>query len=263
MILPAEITDLPSLPPLQPADWPDIVPNMRFYIDSLYCYPVKYAEDNIIKGIGVYILFGETAWLAHIIVHPEYRHQGIGMMITKHLMDLLKNKVKSILLIATPMGLPVYMKAGFIKDSEYLFFNDGKFNGIHDNSNISVLHQRYIPQILELDADISGEDRSVLIREHLEIGWVYQVNDKVEGYFLPDLKEGLIIAKNDEAGISLMKKKYSTVQNAVIPEQNKSGIEFLQSAGYNFWRVGTRMYIGNRIYWKPENIYGRISGGCG
>ena len=56
--------------------------------------------------------------------------------------------------------------------------------------------------------------------------------------------EGLIIAKNSDAGIELMKLKYSMVDRAVIPSNNLAGLRFLQLNGFKQVATGKKMILG-------------------
>jgi hypothetical protein len=83
-------------------------------------------------------------------------------------------------------------------------------------------------------------------------------------YYLPNLGEGAIYADSAEAGIELMKLKYSTVDKAVIPAENNIGVEFLQQNGFiKTDSIGKRMILGKDIDWKPECFYSRIGGNYG
>jgi len=47
-----------KLCPLQPIDWPDIIPDFGFYCRSPFCFPIGAMVDNRIAGlVGVSILF--------------------------------------------------------------------------------------------------------------------------------------------------------------------------------------------------------------
>jgi len=99
MFEPITINDLTDLIKLQPPDWPNIIPNIQFYIDSPFCKPIKIVTNCRIVGIGSSIEFASTAWLAHIIVNPDDRKSGIGSFIVKTLIENIdRNKIKSILL---------------------------------------------------------------------------------------------------------------------------------------------------------------------
>ncbi len=84
------------------------------------------------------------------------------------------------------------------------------------------------------------------------------------GYLIPGLREGLIVAENEEAGFALMNAKYATVDKAVLPADNKAGVDFLLKRGFaDTGKKGTRMIRGKDIPWKPEMIYSRIGGNVG
>ena len=70
--------DLNEIRKLQPEGWPDIVTDFEYYLDSAFCNPIKTVLGGKIVGVGVTIIFGESAWIAHIIVDKEFRKRGIG-----------------------------------------------------------------------------------------------------------------------------------------------------------------------------------------
>ena len=120
---PLEKEDLYLLPSLQPEGWGNILPAHEIYLRSPCCFPLKFTDDEILIGLGTLIVHNDSAWLAHIIVHPGLRKKGIGQLITKTLMDAAFLKHCDLLtLIATDVGEPVYSKLGFETDTEYVFF---------------------------------------------------------------------------------------------------------------------------------------------
>ncbi|MEZ4822611.1 MAG: GNAT family N-acetyltransferase [Ignavibacteria bacterium] len=123
-IQPLRHSDIGQLKELQPPDWNDIAPHFKYYIDSPYSNPVKIVSENKITGIGTTIKNKDSAWLAHIIVHPEYRNKGLGKKITDALVKSIdRRKYKTIYLIATKLGYPVYLKSRFELEGEYAHFN--------------------------------------------------------------------------------------------------------------------------------------------
>lgn len=118
-----QFSDLDEIKRFQPEGWADIIPDFEFYIRSDYCYPVKTKIGDKITGVGALIVFENTAWLAHIIVDPDYRKQGIGFQIVEELLNELKYRsINSWLLLATELGQSVYSKAGFRVVTEYAYF---------------------------------------------------------------------------------------------------------------------------------------------
>ncbi len=258
--------DFEQIKLLQPEGWSDITDNFQFYLDNDYCYPYKVIVENKLIGVGASIVLKNTAWLAHIIVDKNFRNQGIGYKITKYLIDDLEKKsIETVLLIATAMGEPVYKKLGFKVISNYLSLKrENPWKQTEISNDIIPYQHDYYSKILELDKEISGEDRMRLIESHIKNSMVYKENGEIKGFYIPDLGEGLVSAKDSKAGIELLKLKHGKVNKAVLPEENKTGINFLRENGFSKPEIkGKKMILGKSIYWKPECYYSRIGGNIG
>ena len=258
--------DLEKIRELQPEGWGDIIQDFKFYIQSPVCYPIQTKINDKIVGVGTSISFVTTSWLAHIIVDNDFRNKGIGSHIVNELMEKLKkDSILSISLIATELGQPIYEKAGFRAVTDYTFLKREKVWEQNNNCNQIVLFQeKYSPMVYSLDKKISGEDRKILLQDYLFDSVLYIENNEVLGYYIPSLKEGLIFAETEVAGIELMKIKYSKIDKAVLPIDNEVGIEFLKQNGFvEINKKGTRMICGENINWSPKKIYSRIGGNFG
>lgn len=257
--------DIPFIQKLQPDGWSNIVPKFQFYIkNKSWCNPVKVKIDNQIVGVGCGIIFNKTGWLAHIIVDSNYRKQGIGTFIVNNLCNLLKvNGVETISLIATEYGYPVYEKIGFIKETEYAFFEKEDVLLQNISNNIKNYSECYEQEIYDLDKIVSGEERYPLINLYLEKSMLYIKDDKVLGFYIPELDEGLIIANNVEAGIELMKLRYSKTNKGVLPVDNLEGIQFLKNNGFKEIKRAKRMVYGNLYLWDKKCLFNRIAGNFG
>ncbi len=258
--------DLDNISHLQPDGWSEIISSFRYYIDSVFCHPIKTIVNNKIVGIGTSIIFRNTIWIAHIIVDMDHRKRGIGSSIVEKLLkDLKSNSIDTCLLIATELGQPIYKQAGFRNVSKYLFFKrDKPLSNLLISNNVMPVKDEFYSTIIELDKKISGENRETLLCRYIENSIVFIKNDELIGHYIPGLGEGLIIADNAEAGIELMKVKYSKINEAVIPLENTAGIEFLQQSGFTETKTkATRMILGKDINWKPKKIFSRIGGNFG
>jgi hypothetical protein len=258
--------DIQKLGKLQPDGWTDIIPDFEFYVKSDFCIPIKATFDNQIVGVGVSILYHRTCWLAHIIVDENHRNRGIGSQITHALLNHPGCKsVDTFLLFATEMGFPIYRRAGFRSVDEYTFLErDKPWRDVQISPAIVPYDHDFYSGIMMLDHEITGEERSNLLSGFLQNTVVYINKSAVEGFFMPELREGLIIAGTAGAGLELMKVKYSRSDKAVIPEENKTGIDFLLKNGFIVTsKKVTRMVKGNDIPWMPQNIYSRIGGNFG
>ncbi len=257
--------DIHYLRELQPDDWLDIIPIFEYYINTSFCKPIKVVIENRIVGIGTAILFNNSAWLAHIIVDPEFRKKGIGSSIVNHLLGYLKNiGFETISLIATDLGYPVYEKAGFREQTEYVFFEKKEpLKDYYRSKNVVQYTSINAEDIFSLDKTVTGEDRRILLNDKLENSYVYKKNGNLMGFYLPELGDGLIIADNEEAGIELMRLRYSIINKGVLPIDNIEGIRFLKENGFLEIKRAKRMILGKGFSWQPGKVFNRVGGNLG
>lgn len=261
MIKPFCKEDLSSLPALQPDGWANNISHaFDYYLENPFCFPFKYVVDGNIAGTGCGINYGKTAWIAHIIVHKDYRRQGIGLKIVEHANKLLLHHgVETISLIATLMGEPVYRKAGFNICCEYSFYNGDNSTDFKISENIVPYNKKHYNELLEFDKKHTGENRNLILQD-LHNTSLYIINNTIEGYYIPDLGQGHIIADNSTAGIELMKLRLRDNKDFVLPSDNDSGINFLEELGFSKSTTAKRMYYGKALNLNPQCIYNRIAG---
>lgn len=256
--------DIPPLSHLQPEGWPDIIPVFDFYTKSSFCFPIKVTINNKIAGIGVTIIHNDVAWLAHIIVDSGYRRQGIGLQITQSLVEIVEeNNCSTVYLIATELGEPVYKKVGFVTETKYFFHKNVVKKDRMISGSIRQYEDEYNEQIRALDKAVSGEDRMMHLEEYLNNCRIYSHGDVVEGYYMPTLQEGLIIADTETAGIELLKLHLKDNDRVVIPEENHVARKFLEETGVGEVKTVKRMRLGKERNIRFSNIYNRIGGNVG
>jgi GNAT superfamily N-acetyltransferase len=263
-IEPFTLSDIAHLSPLQPEGWLPLGPYYEFYVNTPFCHPVKCTIDGRMAGIGCAIRHRTTGWLAHIIVAPECRRQGIGTFITKWLMNILINEYhfKTLHLAATPLGLPIYRQLGFRPISDYVFMRDGMIKDEPPPETVPF-SEGLRDAALAMDKAASFEDRSQLLEPHWSHGRFVKNNGALEGYYLPTLGEGYIVATRPDVGLALMRIKHRNGGVAVVPEENQEAMLYLRENGYTEYRRGTRMIYGDPLPWRPEMIFGRIGGNLG
>ena len=101
---------------------------------------------------------------------------------TKTLVDRLEElEFKTISLIATNAGEPIYNKLGFIKEYEYHFFSKDQAQLIEvDRGRLRTGGRPFLKQIMELDKQLFGENRWPVLREHLESAMVFVENEMLK-----------------------------------------------------------------------------------
>ncbi len=266
-IAPFAPADLAALPPLRPEGWQDLQPPFRFYLSHPGCLPVKALAGHIIAGVGAGIVFENSGWLAHIITHPNRRRQGVGTAIVAHLMHTLVDThgCRSLSLVATDLGRPLYRKAGFTDRAEYAFFNRDAAAAAQAGAEpmIRPLQAEDEESVLDLDRRVSGENRAWVLREHLSQGLVYGERPTPAGCYLPTLGEGLILAGTQAAGRALLGRKIPSAARIVLPADNADGVSLLIAAGYRETTRCWRMHYGEPLAWRPASVYARIAGNMG
>ena len=183
---------------------------------------------------------------------------------TKALIELgHKNLCRTLLLIATALGEPVYKKFGFEVDTQYVFFDDGTLSSKNFSAQISILQQHDEQSLFKMDRLVSGEDRKKLLQGHLNNVQVVFEDNTLKGFYMPTLGDGLIIADSPGAGLALMKLRMGSTKKFCIPLLNEHGINFLHQNGFTEYRRASRMILGERIPWDGSKIYNRIGGNLG
>lgn len=264
-ILPFTTTDLSLLSQLQPEGWHDIVPVYTFYNASPFCFPIKVTIANELVGIGTTVMHNDVAWLAHIIVHPNYRNRGLGKFITQSLIENIDTRFcKTIYLIATALGEPVYEKLGFETETEYVFYKDlATDKTFIPSPNIIPYTKAHYEHIQRLDQQASGENRFFHFEQHLSTASVYTINNHVEGYYIPDFHEGLIVATSSEAGTAFMQKRLTTKEHAAFPIDNSAAISYMSMQGFEPFKTAKRMRLGEIRDVDYSKIFNRIAGSIG
>lgn len=258
-------SDIDLLRQLQPEAWTDIRPYFYYYSASDFCQPLKISDDGKIIAVGTNIQHRDSAWLAHIIVHPEHRNKGLGKEMAAALINNLDRKrFRTFYLDATDMGYPVYKKLGFETETEYIHLS-----GLHtdqylsDPAAIVPFHNQYRDELLALDRKISAEDRINILDSHLRFSLVYMFEGHVQGAYFPSLLDGFVLATNSLAGTELMKIRMRNKPSARFPSENQECTDFLVENGYRITGTSKRMILGEKRDWNGKGIFHRISGGLG
>lgn len=261
-------SDLPLIKDFAPPEWHvDLSQLFGRHFGRPYFHPLAAEVDGRTVGCAEGLLQGNAGWLGNIIVLPEFRGHGIGRALTESLVALFKRKgVQYQILVATPLGEPIYRKLGFETVSQYLFFEKQDAPGSLDAvPGVRPLTAVDYEDVFALDRLVTGEIRSPFLRGFLQAAWAHVDSaGQLDGYYLPQLGNGLVIARNDAAGLALMRHKHNQGPGAsCVPEQNAMATAFLQGNRFGeAWRA-PRMTLGPDLRWQPEHVYSRGSGYCG
>src|SRR4051794_27734167 len=128
--------------------------------------PLVAEQDGRIVATGVASAHGWAGWVGVIFVAPERRGTGLGRLITRAVIEDLEGRgCATQILIASPMGRPIYEREGFtVLDRQIRFSIDGlpQDDGPPD-AGIRTYDPRDLASIVELDRYATGEDRRMVI----------------------------------------------------------------------------------------------------
>jgi len=259
-------SDIPMLNGITPVSWNSPVEHiLDRYFTSPFFHPLIAEIGDEIAGIGHLIITGNTGWLGNIIVRKKFKNQGIGKIITEQLISLDEN-CTSLLLIATEEGYPLYSKLGFQSSHHYLFYHEGAIDR-SESGNVQHAIEKDYPGILDLDMEVTGEYRQALLKPFLASAVICKTKDnqEVRGYYLMGFGDGLIVARDQESGLNLLKYKlyHHPEKQLCIPESNVVARNFLEQHTYKQYLKVPRMYMRSEVKWNPEMIFSRASGYTG
>jgi GNAT superfamily N-acetyltransferase len=263
-----EPAEIPLLKDFAPPDWKsDLSALFTFHFGQPYFHPIVAEVDGAIVGCAEGLLNGKVGWLGNIVVLPEYRGRGIGHALTAQLVDYFsRNGCSAQVLIATQMGEPVYRRLGFEVRSRYIFLGREQTSPPADLPAVQRLAPADHLPLLALDRRITGEDRQAFLGRFLADAWVYRPSPDaaIEGFYLPGLGNGPVLADNDEAGLSLLHFKLGQgCQIVVVPVSNSAALGLLLETGFVETTRAPRMVLGKEVGWQPARVYGRGAGYCG
>lgn len=236
------------------------------YIDQKGYFPFIVKSSKEMAGVCQILINDTIGWLGMIVVNEPFRRKGIGQMMTDQLIKKgWESECQTQALFATEMGEPLYKKLGFETDQIYVkCIPPESLPPLTLSDHIIPYHPDYHSKILELDYQTTGEKRECFLSLFLKSGYVYFDHEGLKGYFLPNLGQGLIIAKEPMAGFALMNFKMSFFGKIFfLPEKNQEMIAYLLSLKYTVTDRIPRMILGKNPHIMDENIYCRGSGFSG
>jgi ribosomal protein S18 acetylase RimI-like enzyme len=264
------IDDLPSLSTLQPPGWRDLEEVFTSFLRVRSCRSFVAALDGRVVATGLATVNGTVGWVGMIIVHPDFRNRGIGTRMTREVMDYLTyRRCKTLALTATSMGRPVYEKLGFRVQTENHFYRGVGDDRLERHPNVKVMNTIDLRQCMGLDRRITGEDRTELLLDSFQSGWlVVDPNlDTIQG-FCANTTLGSPTVAIDPAAIPVlldMKRVQagSGPLQIVVPTENTVAREYLTQNGFEELAVSPRMTLGQNMTWRPSLVIDRFMGAIG
>jgi GNAT superfamily N-acetyltransferase len=253
--------------------WGDRTVFLEWAVGHPSCQAFLAEIDGRIVGTGVATANGPVGWVGTIFVAPDERGRGIGAALTRAVVgDLERRGCRTLVLIATDEGRPVYERQGFAVQTRYVRYAAPSGPTPLADDLVRGFRPEDLPVVVELDRVATGEDRSAILRSFAEpeTGRIAERPDGRVGGFLVRSPWGgkALIAPDPDDALRLLDWRRSRAApdrpiGIALLEENGTGRRRLAEAGWQERPGGTRMIRGEPLAWRPEMIWGQFNGALG
>jgi ribosomal protein S18 acetylase RimI-like enzyme len=225
-------------------------------LEPLGCFAVS-LKSKLVATVTNTRYGDNLAWIGMMLVHPDFRRQGLATMLVNKCLDFLRTSgTRCVKLDATPTGQKVYEKLGFEVEWPFRRWTLQRIplNSQHVAGKVSPASQGshdFPDQVCELDASAFGADRSELIRD---LTPSTDVRFRGSGYgllrpgYLADYLGPVVSGSLADAG-DLIRELIDESPRTIfwdIPSPNDSAVRLAQSLGFQPGRDLIRMQIGRQ-----------------
>lgn len=173
---------------------------------------------------------------------------------------------RTLCLNATNVGRRIYERCGFVAQTTYHVFKGAAVDKPH-HPRLRSLSSNDWAALCALDREVTGEDRSHLLRALGPQGWVITdgTPGRLSGYYIPaPWGIGPAVALDPEGGglcLDLMRAQagYGARYYPALLAENQAGAAYLKGAGFAELLQLARMVRGEPLVWRPEAVWGFIN----
>jgi GNAT superfamily N-acetyltransferase len=256
------------------ADWGDRRTWFEFATTQPACRPVVAEVDGRLAGTGVGTANGPVGWVGTIWVDPAVRGAGLGRALTQAVIDDLETAgCRTLLLVATEQGLPLYERMGFERQTRYRILEAPGLDPAATAADpaIRAFEASDLDAILALDLAATGEDRGHAIRRFAaaDTTKVLEVDGEVRGFVIrAPWGGGATVARVAGEALRILdaRRRASGPGGRVrvgVVEENAPGLAALEASGLAPIWSAPRLIRGEPLDWHPEWIWGQFNHAMG
>jgi predicted N-acetyltransferase YhbS len=255
------------------ADWGDRRLNLDFVTRHAETQPFVAEADGEIVGTGVLSVNGSVGWIGTIFVEPAWRRRGVGMALTQATIDAAEEAgCRTLLLVATDAGRPLYEKIGFEVQTWYRILEAPGLGDAAIDPRIRPFAAGDLAPMARLSAAATGEDRTHLLKAFAspETASCLVRDDGTLGGFVVRAPwgGGSTIAPHLEDAEAILHARRvgrgpeQRIRAGLVAE-NAAGLERLLATGWTDSWGAPRLIRGEPLRWQPEAIWGQFNHALG
>ena len=272
---------LPAIRPMTRADvdpvakalllenWGDRRLNLEFVTRYEAARPFVAVADGEIVGPSVASIHGTVAWIGTVWVRSDRRRRGLGRELTRITIDAAESAgARTLLLVATDAGRPLYEGLGFEVQTWYLILEAPGLDGEAVDPAVRPFRTSDLAAIAALDAAATGEDRGQVLATFAtpDTARVFERADRSVGGFVVRAPWGgaaTIAPRFEDADAILRGRRFASGSakhvRAGLLIENEAGLARLSAAGwFEAWRA-PRLIRGDALQWEPGSIWGQFN----
>ena len=249
---------------------------LRFATEHPACRALVAEGDGEIVGTAVGSVHGPVGWVGAIWTDPTWRGKGIGSKLTDEtIAGLLDAGCRTLVLVASQQGLPMYERRGFEIESQYHILEaDGLDPAVAPVQDPRI--RAFAPGDLEamaaLDLAASGEDRRHLLAAFAESSGtrVLDRDDGTIGGFVVRAPwgGGATIAEDPVDALAIIHARRLAAGpgkrvRAGVLSVNRAGLEALRVAGWAEAWSAPRLVRGDPLDYRPLWLWGQFNHALG
>ncbi len=217
-------------------------------------------HDRVV-GLSSCLPFASTGWIGGVAVAPEHGRRGLGERLTALAVAAVRDRgAQTVLLHATAAARPLYTRMGFVAEVDFAELAGPALEPPAVRSTaIRPATMDDLDDVLALDSDATGEDRSALLRALWPTGARVYDDHGVVGYHLPQIPTavGAVVASDTAAGLTLLSAALAGRPGPTrvpIQTDHRQTRDLLARAGYTEHAHTTRMRLGPPVDAHPHRL---------
>jgi predicted N-acetyltransferase YhbS len=255
------------------ADWGDRRAWFEFAATQPQCRPIVAEAEGEVVGTAVGTANGVVGWVGTIWVDPAHRGAGTGRALTEAVIEGLEDAgCRTLVLVATEQGLPLYERLGFTMQSHYRILEAPGLDAAGEpDAAVRPFETADLEAVIALDALATGEDRSHAIRRFAAPGTtrILEVDGTIRGFVIrAPWGGGATIAPAPEDAVRILdaRRRAAGPSGRVrvgLLEDNAAGLAALEAAGLAPVWSAPRLVRGEPLAWRPDWIWGQFNHAMG